>query len=151
MPAVPEATVSPVPHDRESSLGGHLPLKLGEHHDELHHSLAGGHGGVELLPQGDDVDIVFGKQRPQVHKVLETAGDAVELEADHQIDFARRDVPLEPLQLRAILVLGTFARVDVELQRLDLHVFTPLAELDLLLDLVLLCHEAVAFGSLSLR
>ena len=151
MPAVPETTVSPVPHDREGSLGGHLPLKLGEYHDELHHRLAGGHGRVELLTKGDDVDIVFSKQCPQVHKVLETAGNAVELEADHQIDLASRDVPLEPLQLRAILVLGTFARVDVELQRLDLHVFPPLAELDFLLNLVLLCHEAVAFGSLSLR
>ena len=151
MAAVPEAPIRPVPHDRERPLGGHLPLKLGEYHDELHHRLAGGHRGVELFPQRDDVDIVFGEQRPQIHEVFQAAGDPVELEADDEVDLAGGDVALQPLELRAVLVLGALAGIDVEFQRFDGPAFASFAELNFFLDLVLLGDKAVAFGGLPLR
>src|SRR5438067_2494620 len=112
MPAVPQAAVRPVPHDREGPLGSHLPLKLGEHHDELDHRLAGRHRRVELLPQAADVDLVFGEERPQVYEVLQASGNPVELEADDEVDLAGGDVPLEPLKLWPVLVFGALAGID---------------------------------------
>ncbi len=150
MAAVPQATVGPVPHDREGTLGCHLSFKLGEDHDELHHRFAGRHRRVELLPQAADVDIVFGKECPQVNEVFQAPSDAVELEADDQINFARCNIAFQPLKLRAVLVFRALAGIDVKFERSDLQVLAAFAELDLLLDLMLLCDEAIALGRLTL-
>ncbi|MBX9580271.1 MAG: hypothetical protein K2X87_08190 [Gemmataceae bacterium] len=117
----------------------------------MHHRLAGRHRRVELLPQAADVDLVLGEQRPQVHEVLQAPGDPVELEADDEVDLAGGDVALEPLELRAVLVLRALAGIDVEFERGDFQVLAAFAELDLLLDLVLLGDQAVTLRGLSLR
>jgi hypothetical protein len=47
---------------------------------------------------------MLGEQRPQIYEILEAAGNPVELEADSQVNLARRDVVLQPLELRLVLV-----------------------------------------------
>nr|WP_250929700.1 hypothetical protein [Aporhodopirellula aestuarii] len=63
----------------------------------MNHRLASRHRRIKLFPQRNDVDLVFFKERPQIHKVLEAACDAIEFETDHQVDVACRDVAFESL------------------------------------------------------
>ena len=48
-PTVPLAVVGSGQHDGRDTLGGHLPLQLGEDENDLQHGLANSGAGVELL------------------------------------------------------------------------------------------------------
>ncbi|MCI0462787.1 MAG: hypothetical protein L0Z62_38050 [Gemmataceae bacterium] len=71
--AVPQAALDPVLHDGDGPLGGHLALELGEDHDEPDHGLAHRRGGVEVLAEADDVDLVLGEQVPQLDEIEQGA------------------------------------------------------------------------------
>jgi hypothetical protein len=81
---------------------------------------------------------MLGEERPKVHEILQASRNAVELEANDDVDLARGDIPLQSLKLGSILVLRRPPGIDVKLMRRDIPVFTPGSEFDLLLDLMLL-------------
>jgi hypothetical protein len=70
---------------------------LCEHHDELNHGFSGGRRRVKLLAQRDDVNVMLFEESPQVDKVLEASGNAVELEANNDVDVSCRDIAFQPL------------------------------------------------------
>ena len=84
---------------------------------------------------------MFGEECPQIDEVFETSCDAVELEADDEVDLLGCDIAFESLKFRTVLVPRTLALVDVELKGCDVPVLASRTELDLLFDFVLLGNE----------
>jgi len=110
-PAVPLAIVGPGEHDGTDTLGGHLPLQLGEDEDDLQHGLANSGAGVELLVLGDEGDAQLLELIVHGGEVQQVPADAVNL-PDHQVsELTGADPVHHGLVVRAVRVLGRIAGV----------------------------------------
>ena len=133
-------------HVVPDALGDGLPLQLGEHGRNVHHGAAHGGGRVELLADGDEVDVPVAQVLDKLGKVADVAADAVEA-VDH--DGGKGDL-LRVLhhffELRALQIAAGKALVLV-----DQHVFRRFlakmhgdvlaAQLDLVLDALTLAGK----------
>ena len=133
-------------HIVPDALGDGLPLQLGEHGRNVHHSPAHGGGRVELLADGDEVNVPVAQVLDELGKVADVAADAVEA-VDH--DGGKGDllgVLHHFLELRALQIAAGKALVLV-----DQHIFRRVlakvhgdvlaAQLDLVLDALALAGE----------
>ena len=133
-------------HIVPDALGDGLPLQLGEHGRNVHHGAAHGRGRVELLADGDEVDVPVTQILDELGKVADVAADTVEA-VDH--DGGKGDllgVLHHFLELRALQIAAGKALVLV-----DQHVFRRFlakvhgdvlaAQLDLVLDAFALAGE----------
>ena len=144
--AQPASGLGQLVHIVPDALGDGLPLQLGEHGRNVHHSPAHGGGRVELLADGDEVDVPVAQILDELGKVADVAADAVEA-IDH--DGGKGDllrVLHHFLELRALQIAAGKALVLV-----DQHVFRRIlakvhgdvlaAQLDLILDALALAGE----------
>ena len=69
-------------HVVPDAFGDGLPLQLGEHGRNVHHGAAHGGGRVELLADGDEVNVPVAQVLDELGKVADVAADAVEA-VDH--------------------------------------------------------------------
>ena len=133
-------------HVVPDALGNGLPFQLGEHRRDIHHGAAHGGGRVELLADGDEVNVPVAQILDELGKVADVAADAVEA-VDH--DGGKGDllgVFHHFLELRALQIAAGKALVLV-----DQHVFRRFfakvhgdvlaAQLDLVLDALALAGE----------
>ena len=144
--AQPASGLGQLVHVVPDALGDGLPLQLGEHGRNVHHGAAHGRGRVELLADGDEVDVPVAQILDELGKVADVAADAVEA-IDH--DGGKGDllrVLHHFLELRALQIAAGKALVLV-----DQHVFRRFltkvhgdvltAKLDLILDALALAGE----------
>ncbi len=144
--AQPAPGLGQLVHVVPDALGDGLPLQLGEHGRNVHHGAAHGRGRVELLADGDEVDVPVAQVLDELGKVANVAADAVEA-VNHdggKGDFLR--VLHHFLELRALQIAAGKALVLV-----DQHVFRRFlakvhgnvltAQLDLVLDAFALAGE----------
>ena len=133
-------------HVVSDALGDGLPLQLGEHRRNVHHGAAHGRGRVELLADGDEVDVPVAQVLDELGKVADVAADAVEA-VDHDGGKGNLLRVLHHfLELRALQIAAGKALVLV-----DQHVFRRslakvhgdvlAAQLDLVLDALALAGE----------
>ena len=133
-------------HVVPDALGDGLPLQLGEHRRNIHHRPAHGGGRVELLADGDEVNVPVAQVLDELGEVTDVAADPVEA-VDH--DGGKGDllrVLHHFLELRALQIAAGKALVLV-----DQHVFRRIlakvhgdvlaAQLDLVLDALALAGE----------
>ncbi len=133
-------------HVVPDALSDGLPLQLGEHGRDIHHGASHGGGGVELLADGDEVDVAIAQILDELGKVTDVAADTVEA-VDH--DGGKGDflgVLHHFLELRALQIAAGKALVLV-----DQHVFRRFlakvhgdvltAQLDLVLNALALAGE----------
>ena len=133
-------------HVVPDTLGNGLPLQLGEHRRNVHHGASHGGRSVELLADGDEVDVPVAQILDELGKVADVAADAVEA-VDH--DGGKDDllgVLHHFLELRALQIAAGKALVLV-----DQHIFRRFlakvngdvltAKLDLILDALALAGE----------
>lgn len=76
--AQPAPSLGQLVHVVSDALGDGLPLQLGEYRCNVHHGTAHRGGGVELLPDGDEVNVPFTQILDKLGKVADVAADAVE-------------------------------------------------------------------------
>ena len=144
--AQPAPGLGQLVHIVPDALGDGLPLQLGEHGCNVHHGAAHGRGRVELLADGDEVDVPVAQILDELGKVTDVAADTVEA-VDH--DGGKGDllgVLHHFLELRALQIAAGKALVLV-----DQHVFRRIlakvhgdvlaAQLDLVLDALALAGE----------
>ena len=144
--AQPAPGLGQLVHVVPDALGDGLPLQLGEHGRNVHHGAAHGGGRVELLADGDEVNVPVAQVLDELGKVADVAADAVEA-VDH--DGGKGDllgVLHHFLELRALQIAAGKALVLV-----DQHVFRRFlakvhgdvlaAKLDLVLDALALAGE----------
>ena len=133
-------------HIIPDALGDGLPLQLGEHGRNVHHGAAHGRGRVELLADGDEVNVPVAQVLDELCEVTDVAADPVEA-VDH--DGGKGDllgVLHHFLELRALQIAAGKALVLV-----DQHVFRRIlakvhgdvlaAQLDLIFDTLALAGE----------
>ena len=133
-------------HIVPDALGDGLPLQLGEHGRNVHHGASHGGRSVELLPDGNEVNVPVAQVLDELGKVANVAADAVKA-VDH--DGGKGDllrVLHHFLELRALQIAAGKALVLV-----DQHVFRRslakvhgdvlAAQLDLVLDALALAGE----------
>ena len=116
--AQPAPGLGQLVHIVPDTLGDGLPLQLGEHGRNVHHGAAHGRGRVELLTDGDEVNVPVAQILDELRKVSDVAADAVEA-VDH--DGGKGDllgVLHHFLELRALQIAAGKALVLV-----DQHVF----------------------------
>ena len=126
-------------HVVPDALGDGLPLQLGEHGRNVHHGAAHGRGRVELLADGDEVDVPVAQILDELGKVADVAADAVEA-VDH--DGGKGDllgVLHHFLELRALQIAAGKALVLIHQRMLrrilaKMHGNILAAQLDLVLD-----------------
>ena len=144
--AQPAPGLGQLMHVVPDALGDGLPLQLGEHGRNVHHRAAHGRGRVELLADGDKVNVPVAQILDELGKVADVAADAVEA-VDH--DGGKGDllgVLHHFLELRALQIAAGKALVLV-----DQHVFRRFlakvhgdvlaAQLDLVLNALALAGE----------
>ena len=144
--AQPAPGLGQLMHIVPDALGNGLPLQLREHRRNVHHGAAHGRGRVELLADGDEVDVPVAQILDELGKVADVAADAVEA-VDH--DGGKGDllgVLHHFLELRALQIAAGKALVLV-----DQHVFRRIlakvhgdvlaAKLNLVLDALALAGE----------
>ena len=133
-------------HIVPDALGNGLPLRLREHRRNVHHGAAHGRERIELLTDGDEVNVPVAQVLDELCKVSDVAADAVEA-VDH--DGGKGDllgVLHHFLELRALQIAAGKVLVLV-----DQHVFRRIlakvhgdvlaAQLDLVLDALALAGE----------
>ena len=133
-------------HIVPDALGDGLPLQLGKDGRDIHHGAPHGGAGVELLADGDEVDVPVAQVLDELGKVADVAADAVEA-VDH--DGGKGDllgVLHHFLELRALQIAAGKALVLV-----NQHVFRSFlakvhgdvlaAKLDLVLNALALAGE----------
>ena len=81
--AQPAPGLGQLVHIVPDALGDGLPLQLGEHGRNVHHSPAHGGGRVELLADGDEVNVPVAQVLDELGKVPDVAADAVEAVDQH--------------------------------------------------------------------
>lgn len=116
--AQPAPSFGQLMHIVPDALGDGLPLQLGEHRRNVHHGAAHGRGRVELLSDGDEVNVPVAQVLNELGKVADVAADAVEA-VDH--DGSKGDllgVLHHFLELRALQIAAGKALVLV-----NQHVF----------------------------
>ena len=116
--AQPAPGLGQLMHIVPDALGDGLPLQLREHRRNVHHGAAHGRGRVELLADGDEVDVPVAQILDELGKVADVAADAVEA-VDHdgrELNFLR--VLHHLLELWALQIAAGKALVLV-----DQHVF----------------------------
>ena len=144
--AQPASGLGQLVHVVPDALSDGLPLQLGEHGRNVHHGASHGRRRVELLADGDEVDVPVTQILDELGKVADVAADAVEA-VDH--DGGKGDllgVLHHFLELRALQIAAGKALVLV-----DQHVFRRFlakvhgdvlaAKLDLVLDALALAGE----------
>ena len=144
--AQPASGLGQLVHVVPDTLGNGLPLQLGEHRRNVHHSAAHGGGRVELLADGDEVDVPVAQILDELGKVTDVAADAVEAVDHDGGKFNLLRVLHHFLELRALQIAAGKALVLV-----DQHVFRRFlakvhgdvlaAKLDLVLDALALAGE----------
>ena len=133
-------------HIIPDALGNGFPLQLGKDRRDIHHGTPHGGAGVELLADGDEVNVPVAQILDELGKVADVAADAVEA-VDH--DGGKGDflgVLHHFLELRALQIAAGKALVLV-----DQHIFRRFlakvhgdvlaAQLDLVLDALALAGE----------
>ena len=116
--AQPASCLGQLVHIIPDALGNGFPLQLGKDRRDIHHSTPHGGAGVELLADGDEVDVPVAQVLNELGKVADVAADAVEA-VDH--DGGKGDllgVLHHFLELRALQIAAGKALVLV-----DQHVF----------------------------
>ena len=144
--AQPAPGLGQLVHIVPDALGNGLPLQLGEHRCDIHHRPAHWRGRVELLPDGNEVNVPVAQILDELGKVADVAADAVEA-VDH--DGGKGDllgVLHHFLELRALQIAAGKALVLV-----DQHIFRRFlakvygdvlaAKLDLVLNALALAGE----------
>ena len=133
-------------HVVPDALGDGLPLQLREHGRNVHHSPAHGGGRVELLADGDEVNVPVAQILNELGKIADVAADAVEA-VDHDGGKGYLLGVLHHfLELRALQIAAGKALILV-----DQHVFRRIlakvhgnvlaAKLDLVLNAFALAGE----------
>ena len=144
--AQPAPGLGQLVHIVPDALGDGLPLQLGEHGRNVHHGAAHGRGRVELLADGDEVDVPVAQVLDELGKVANVAADAVEA-VNHdggKGDFLR--VLHHFLELRALQIAARKALILVD-QRILRCIVTKVhgdvlaAQLDLIFDTLALAGE----------
>ena len=144
--AQPAPGLGQLMHIVPDALGDGLPLQLGEHGRNVHHGAAHGRGRVELLADGDEVDVPVTQVLNELGKVADVAADAVEA-VDH--DGGKGDllrVLHHLLELRALQIAAGKALILVDQRILrcvvaKVHGDVLAAQLDLVLDALALAGE----------
>ena len=142
----PASGLGQLMHIVPDALGDGLPLQLGEHGRNVHHGAAHRRGRVELLSDGDEVNVPVAQILDELGKVTDVAADAVE-SIDH--DGGKGDllgILHHFLELRALQIAAGKALVLV-----DQHIFRRFlakvhgdvlaAQLNLVLDALALAGE----------
>ena len=144
--AQPAPGLGQLVHIVPDALGDGLPLQLGEHGRNVHHGAAHGRGRVELLADGDEVNVPVAQVLDELGKVADVAADAVEA-VDH--DGGKGDllgVLHHFLELRALQIAAGKALVLVDQCILrcivaKVHGDVLTAQLDLIFDTLALAGE----------
>lgn len=133
-------------HVVPDALGDGLPLQLGEHGRNVHHGAAHGRGRVELLTDGDEVNVPVAQVLNELGKVADVAADTVEAINNNGRKRDLLRVLHHFLELRALQIAAGKALVLV-----NQHVFRRFlakvhgdvlaAQLDLVLDTFALAGE----------
>lgn len=133
-------------HIVPDALGDGLPLQLGEHGRNVHHRAAHGRGRVELLADGNEVDVPVAQILDELGKVADVAADAVEAVDNDGGKGDLLGVLHHFLELRALQIAAGKALVLV-----DQHIFRRFlakvhgdvlaAKLNLVLDALALAGE----------
>ena len=144
--AQPAPGLGQLMHIVPDALGDGLPLQLREHRRNVHHGAAHGGGCVELLPDGDEVNVPVAQVLDKLGKVADVAADTVEAVDHDGGKFNLLRVLHHLLELRALQIAAGKALVLV-----DQHVFRRIlakvhgdvlaAQLDLVLDALALAGE----------
>ena len=116
--AQPAPGLGQLMHIVPDALGNGLPLQLREHRRNVHHGAAHGRGRIELLTDGDEVNVPVAQILDELCKVTDVAADTVEA-IDHdgrELNFLR--VLHHLLELRALQIAAGKALVLV-----NQHVF----------------------------
>ena len=148
--AQPTPGLGQLMHIVPDALGDGLPLQLREHRRNVHHGASHGGRSVELLADGDEVDVPVAQILDELGKVADVAADAVEAVDHDGGKFNLLRVLHHLLELRALQIAAGKALVLV-----DQHVFRRFlakvhgnilaAQLDLVLDaLALACEFGLA-------
>ena len=126
-------------HIISDALGNCLSFKLGEHEGNIHHGPSHGGGGVELLPDGDEVNVPVTQVFDELCKVADVAVDAVQSIYHNGgklcfLGVLHHFFELRPLQIAAgkALVFIDQRRVRLFLTKMDSNVLA--AQLDLIFD-----------------
>ena len=144
--AQPAPGLGQLVHIVPDALGDGLPLQLGKYRRNVHHGAAHRRGRVELLADGDEVDVPVAQILDELGKVSDVAADAVEA-VDH--DSGKGDllrVLHHFLELRALQIAAGKALVLVD-QHVFRHILAKVhgdvlaAQLDLVLDALALAGE----------
>nr|WP_242631289.1 hypothetical protein [Rubinisphaera italica] len=116
----------------------------------MNHGFASWHRRVELLSKRNDINIVISEHFPEIDEVLEASRDPVKFETNHNVDVSGDNIPLESFQLRTVLIFRGLTGVNIKLDSIDIPAFTTDAEVDFLLNFVLLSDKAIALRGLTL-
>ena len=133
-------------HVVPDALGDGLPLQLREHRRNIHHRPAHGGGRVELLADGDEVNVPVAQVLDELCEVTDVAADPVEAVNNNGRKRDLLRVLHHFLELRALQIAAGKALILV-----DQHVFRRIlakvhgdvlaAQLDLVLDALALAGE----------
>ena len=85
--AQPAASLGQLVHVVPDSLGDSFPLQLAEHRGNVHHRPAHGVGGVEALPDGDEVDLQPPQFLNEGGEVADVAADPVQTVDHHSLEL----------------------------------------------------------------
>ncbi|HXG61424.1 MAG TPA: hypothetical protein VNO22_08625 [Planctomycetota bacterium] len=103
-----KALLQPPEHLVLHARGGQFPLVLRERHQHVDLEPPRRGREVEVLLEGDELHAVAVELLDQLHEVREAPGDAVELRDGDHVDETRPRQFEEPLERRAVHVLGAF-------------------------------------------
>ena len=144
--AQPAPGLGQLVHIVPDALGDGLPLQLGEHGRNVHHGAAHGRGRIELLTDGDEVNVPVAQVLNELGKVADVAADTVEAVDNDGGKFNLLRVLHHLLELRALQIAARKALILVD-QRILRYVVTKVhgdvlaAKLDLILDALALAGE----------
>ena len=144
--AQPASGLGQLVHIVPDALGDGLPLQLGEHGRNVHHGAPHGGRSVELLADGDEVNVPVAQVLNELGKVADVAADAVEA-VDH--DGGKGDllgVLHHFLELRALQIAAGKAFIFIDQRSFrrilaKVHGDVLAAKLDLVLDALALAGE----------
>ena len=133
-------------HIIPDALGNRFSFKLGEHGGNIHHGPSHGGGGVELLPDGNEVNVPVAQVFDELCKVADVAADAVQpvYRNGGKLRFLgvlHHFLELRPLQIASgkALIFIDQRRICFLLTKMDSNVLA--AQLDLVFDALALAGK----------
>ena len=144
--AQPAPGLGQLVHIVPDALGNCLSFKLREHGGNIHHGPSHGGGGVELLPDGDEVNVPVAQVFDELCKVADVAADAVQPVYHNGgklrfLGVLHHFLELRPLQIPAgkALVFIDQRRVRLFLTKMDSNVLA--AQLNLIFNALALAGK----------